>query len=696
MKFCIKVESIICLLFFLAYADILVAQTKREPEEKILADLLERLIENQESTVDYTDLQEQVEYYLKHKLDLNKMDRLQLERLLFLEDQQINALLQHRKDFGDYLSIYELQTLEALDERTLYLLSYFVTVESDLNQDHTPFFKKVQQGKHEIITLHENDFQARAGYNPQLKEQGKSYYEGSPYRYVLRYRFNYSNKLSFGYTGEKDMGESFFSGAQQKGFDFNSFHFFMRNSGKWKAVALGDYQASFGQGLTFGSGMAARKSAYVLNVRRSFQTVRPYRSVNENEFLRGAAVTYAFKNIEVTLLGSRKYISTNYRDIDTIYSDDEGSFSGIQLTGLHRTQTEIANKQNVLQTIYGTHATYKTDGFDVGVTAVSTFYNKSFQVEDEPYQLYSFSGKQLTNMGVDYQFQLRNSNVFGECSRSDNGAFANIVGLTIPLHQSLDMAFLHRYYSKNYQATFTTAFGENSDARNEEGIYAALSWKPKRGWVLNMYMDMYRSPWLRYLTDAPSHGTDYLVELQYNPNKQSQFYIRYRSEQKTKNQSGNTSVVDYISLQQRQQYRVHAQYKISDNLNGKSRLESVVYADELSGSKQGVLLFQDIQYTHSQKRFTLATRAAIFSVDDYNARVYATEQDVLYQYSVPLYQNSGIRYYVVAHIKANKRLDVWFKYSHTQYSNVASISSGLEKVNGNVLSDLRVQVRVVF
>jgi hypothetical protein len=323
-------------------------------------------------------------------------------------------------------------------------------------------------------------------------------------------------------------------------------------------------------------------------------------------------------------------------------------------------------------------------------------YDQSFQRGGKPYQLYNFRGTQLTNVGIDYQFQLRNSNVFGESSWSDNGAFANIVGFNIPLHQLLDMVCVYRNYSIQYQTTFNAAFGENRDGKNEEGLYSGLSWKPKRSWLLNMYVDWYRSPWLRYLTDAPSRGTDYLLELQYNPNKQSQFYIRYRKEQKNKNQSDNSSAIDYTTVNQREQYRIHSQYKVSDNLTGKSRLEIVFYKDELSDGQQGSLLFQDLLYTHPQKRFTFATRIALFSIDDYNARVYATEQDVLYQYAVPLYQNSGIRYYAVAHIKIRRGLDVWFKYSHTEYSNVKSISSGLEMVEGNVLSDLRVQVRYGF
>lgn len=671
------------------------AQVTREPEEKIIADLMERLIENTESATDYTDLQEQLEYYMKHKLDLNKASRNDLEQLQLLNDNDISAILAHRSGFGDFMTIYELQTIDALDERTVYYLSYFVKTGGDFYDDHTPLLQRIAKGRHEVIALHEHNIEQRAGYDPSLRDKGKLYYMGSPYRYVLRYRFNYRNKLSFGYTGEKDMGEQFFNGAQRSGFDFNSVHLVIRDVGNWRAIAAGDYQACFGQGLTFGSGLSVGKSAYVLNVRRNYQALRPYRSLNENEFLRGAAATYRIRHLELTAFGSRRLISTNYRSNDTI-DMDEHSFSSVQVTGLHRTATEIANKDNVLQTIYGAHAAYIHNVYAFGLTAVSRAYSVTFQPGDKPYQLYNFNGKQLTGLGADYHVQLGNTGLFGELSHSSNGGWAGIAGLSSTLHQNLDMVMAYRNYGKDYQPIASNAFAENSDGRNEEGLYTGLSIKLTGKWQLNTYFDWFRSLWLRYLTDAPSHGTDYLGELQYNPGKTSQFYIRYRHETKHRNQSNNVSATDYTTTAEKEQYRLNAQYKLSENISGKSRVEMTQYYDVLSGKKYGALIFQDLMYTTLFKTFSIAGRIALFSVDDYNARVYATEQDVLYQYSVPLYQNSGMRYYAVMHLRFNRRFDLWVKYSQTAYSNVTSIGSGLERINGNTLTDLRVQVRGIF
>lgn len=78
------------------------AQTPRERDEKVIADLLERLIENTEATVDYTDLQDQLEQYNKSKLNINTVSREQLQRLFFLDDAQINAIINHRQKFGDF------------------------------------------------------------------------------------------------------------------------------------------------------------------------------------------------------------------------------------------------------------------------------------------------------------------------------------------------------------------------------------------------------------------------------------------------------------------------------------------------------------------------------------------------------------------------------------------------------------------
>lgn len=686
-----------CLVIWLCIMHEVSGQIRKDKDEKIIAELMERFIENQEANLDYTDLQEQLEFYMKNKLNLNEATRAELEKLFFVSEKQVNAILKHRSLFGNFITVFELQTIDVLDELSLYYLSYFVTVDEDLMTDRTRFYEMSIKGKHELIALHENEFEQRAGYDEGLKTAGKNDYAGSPYRHVLRYRFGYGSRLSYGYTAEKDMGEQFFNGAQKNGFDFNSLHFLYRPSrGLIKTVAIGDYQANFGQGLVFGSGIAARKSAFVMSVKRNFQALRPYRSLNENEFLRGAAFTMGNKKWELTSFISHKYISTNFRTANDTTDEPSEEFSSIQISGLHRTASEILNRYNVLQTIYGSHLAWKFSSYQIGFTALQTLYDKPFIKGEKPYQLYNFSGNSLTNLGMDFNFQLRNLNWFGEIGRSDNNGWAINSAMMIPLDERLDLLLLYRNYDKNYQTTYNNPFGENSDGRNEEGIYTGVSVKFSRKWLFNTYFDWYNSPWLRYLTDAPSRGYDYLGELQYNPSKNTQLYIRFRYENKWRNQPNNTIRIDFTTPTTRNLYRLHIQYKISNTWSGKSRAEFSQYHDPITGFEEGALIFQDIQYNTPYKKLTVTSRVAFFSIDNYNARIYATENDVLYQYAVPMFQNSGVRYFLMANMNITKKLEAWIKYSITAYQNAKTISSGLEQINGNSISDLRVQIRYVF
>jgi len=671
------------------------AQTPRERDEKVIADLLERLIENTEATVDYTDLQDQLEQYNKSKLNINTVSREQLQRLFFLDDAQINAIINHRQKFGNFLTLYELQTIPALDEQTIYYLTYFVTVDEDWQQDQTRFLQMLRKGKHELIGLYDTELEKRAGYDATLKDQGKSYYMGNKERYVFRYRFNYGSRLAFGYNAETDMGERFTWNSSTKGFDFNSIHFYYRpRKGIIKTIALDDYQINFGQGLTFGSGLAARKSAFVLNVRRSYLPIRPYRSLNETEFMRGAAVMLGDKKWQVVLFGSRKYISTNYNAQDT--SAPQDFFSSIDLSGLHRTPTELAKSNNVLQTIVGANAQWRfKDGY-VGLTHVQTNYDIAFLSGTSLYQRYNFSGTQLGNSGIDYKYQWRNMSFFGEFSISSNQAKAFTTGVAISLDPNLDVLFLYRNFAKDYQTTYNNPFAENTDGRNEKGFYTGASLRLSRKWLLNSYVDIYSSPWLRFQVDGPSRGVDVLGELQYLPSKTAQVYFRVRHEYKTKNQAGSTEKVDYLSEQSRTVFRFNAQYKMSLNVTLKSRVETTLFSDDVSTQKTGTLIFQDVNWSAPRKQFGLIFRVAYFTVEDYNARVYAAENDVLYQYSVPMYQNSGMRYYAVMRCKITRKIELWAKWSQTVYSNVNTISSGLEQINGNTVSDVRLQLRWIL
>jgi hypothetical protein len=61
---------------------------------------------------------------------------------------------------------------------------------------------------------------------------------------------------------------------------------------------------------------------------------------------------------------------------------------------------------------------------------------------------------------------------------SDNLGFGLLNGVMMSLDKKVDVSILHRYYSRNYQTIYASAFAEGSRPQNENGLYFGLSVSP--------------------------------------------------------------------------------------------------------------------------------------------------------------------------------------------------------------------------
>jgi hypothetical protein len=86
----------------------------------------------------------------------------------------------------------------------------------------------------------------------------------------------------------------------------------------------------------------------------------------------------------------------------------------------------------------------------------------------------------------------------------------------------------------------------------------------------------------------------------------------------------------------------------------------------------------------------------LFNIDSYNARIYVYENDVLYAYSIPAFQNKGMRYYAVVRYTLNRHFDIYARFAQTTYDNIKEIGSSLEQILGNTRSELKLSVRLKF
>ena len=512
----------------------------------------------------------------------------------------------------------------------------------------------------------------------------------------MRYRHTYEGYLSYGVTAEKDSGEEFFKGSNKAGFDFYSAHLFLKNYRKnIKAIAIGDYAVNMGQGLVLYSGFGYGKSAFTTSIKRNSRVLRPYTSVNETSFLRGIGATFAFgDHIEWTAFGSYNKRDGNSLVPDTLDADsDVLIFTSLQNSGLHRTVNEIEDEKIIGHWSVGSNLKYR---FSNGHIALNTLYDQFDQSLERSPQLYNqfyFNGDRLLNLSLDYSVIFQNFNFFGETAMSDNGGLATLNGLLLGLDRKVDLAILHRYFQRDYQAIIANPFSEGSGGRNELGFYLGFLFKPSRKWEISTYFDMYRFPWLRFQVDSPSKGTDFLGRLTYTPKRGIKAYLQLRYEVKEIHQPQNITKADILVPGELFQARLHFSKKVSPAIEWRSRLDVGLVNDQVNDPLRGVVLYQDLSYRPSFSPFSFSTRFAIFDTDGYAVRYYAYENDLLYTFSIPAYYNQGTRFYLNVRYRSNSNLTLEARYAQTYWSNQSIFGSGLEEINGQRRSDVKVQLR---
>jgi hypothetical protein len=720
-------SALLALLLVLAHASAQVDGVPRDLIEQRVEAAAEQL--GGDNDVDLTNLFQLLLDRANDPLDLNRASAEDLSALMLLNDVQVSSLLQHIRRNGPLLSLYELQAIHGWDVATINLVRPFIAVRDEPLATRASLKEILAKGGHELTVRSTTTIQQRRGYLDQRNLFGQAYaypngaplpdaaigavrdslrdnskvYLGSPYRLYTRYRFRYRQNVSVGFTLEKDEGEEFFRGTQRQGFDFQSAHFFLRNARGLKALAIGDYQAQFGQGLAFWNGLAfAAKSSYTLNVKRNAMGLMPYTSVNENLFLRGAAATFGLgKRFDLTAFGSYKGLDANSLTVaqatDTLATNlAEVTFGSFQEDGYHRTASEAAKKRVVNETIYGGHLRYHGQGWSIGATYANVGYDATLARNVKPYNQFEFQGNGNATMGIDWNVLFRNTTWFGEAARSSNGGVAMNSGLLVALDRRVSLSLLFRDYRRDYQGIYTKAFAESTNPWNERGLYTGIELRPDRRWQVNAYFDQFRFPWLRYLTDAPSDGFDWLAQVTWRPSKKVELYVRARHQDRAKNTGETVTGIDPLVRTEQTNYRLNATCKVSDAVSLRTRIETVDYQRGDLPLQHGFLLYQDVVHRPVRSPLELTLRFALFESGSYDARIYAYENDLIGLFTIPAYYGRGIRWYGMARLTPLRRVDVWVRYGAWIYRDRSTVSSGLQEINGNVSSDLKLQMRWMF
>jgi hypothetical protein len=658
----------------------------QEPGPAIEEHLLENETETSEAEPEDDFLIQQLEHFRRSPMDLNMISEEMMATILLLTPLQVKNFFSYKKLFGPLVNIYELQAIPGLDIETIRRLLPFVSIKAS-NYYH-PFSSRFRAGEHMILFRVSSLIEKASGYS-----RDSSGYSGSPLKLLFRYKYQFRNLLQYGISAEKDAGETLFVPGQKTGFDFYTFHFFARDLGLVKILALGDYHINLGQGLVHWQGLAFKKSAETMNIKRQSSPVRAYNSTDENRFHRGLAITVGKRNIDFTFFAAIDQLDVN-KERDSISGEEY--VTSFQNSGYHRTKSERADKNALTQLVAGGSMTWSRNQFRVGINAVNYWFNLPIKKANEIYNLYSLSGRSWNNYSVDYSYTYRNLHFFGEAAVDKNNTIACVNAAMASIHPKVDLAVLYRNIPAEFRSLSANAFTDSREPTNEKGFYAGLVVRPFRGWTIQAYADHYIVPWLRFRVDSKGTGEGYLIQVSWKPDRNLEFSSRYSTDLKSGNSVADTLALRVVKKINTGSFRTQIIYKASRQLTIRNRVDFVWFHEADQVTEKGFSALTEVHLKCRSLPLWLNARLQFFETGGYNSRIYAYESDVMYSNSIPAIFDKGTRYYINIRYDILYNLQVWGRIAQTIYRDKQVIGSGMDKISGNRKTELRMQILLNF
>lgn len=625
--------------------------------EEILEDILQEPV----GDIDESDLYDKLEQLLLNPVDINTATLDDLLQIPLIEISDAQLIIEHRKKFGIFFSLSELNTVENLDRELIKNITPFLYIEKK------PIDVTEPPGKIETIASKSNVL-LRSRYITALQQNDgflRNRFEGTKPKIYNRLLVRYNNQFQAGYLTDKDPGESALN-------EFSSFHIAANDIGFINRAVIMDYLLEFGQGLTFWSPYAFSKGAdAIVPVRRNDRILRPYTSSTENNFFRGVASAFNFGDFILTGFYSYNYFDAN---IDSVTN----KITSTLIDGLHRTPGEIRKKNAASERLFGGRLDYRPGNFlHIGFIHYQSKTSNEFQ----PSNFYDISGDQFNYTAASYRIIFNNFNFSGEFSYNGiSVASINIAELLVSNNFSFITSL--RSYPRNFYSLHGYAFGERNGATNNEvGIYTGFKWRTPIG-LLNFYYDQFKFPYATFFNPNPTQGDEYLVDFLTRPIRKFELRTRYKYENKELTQvtDNSKSVVKRL----RQIFRGELIYTITNQIRLRGRFEYNTFRiSETGQNEKGYLIFQDVRYSPTNN-FNLYARIIFFKTDSFASAIYEYENNLTgVLTNVPLF-NEGIRWYLLMRYRPLKFITLSAKYSETYKPAEKSLGSGDNRIPGNL------------
>ena len=523
----------------------------------------------------------------EHPLNINTATVEDLLQLPFLSEAQIEQIHAYIYLHGQMQTLAELRLVPLLDEATRRRMSLFVYAQS------------VQQnGKDQLLGHLHSDFSTRLDVPLYYRlGQQNNEYRGDPLYHRIRYTIGNSRHFQAGLRIEKDAGERYY--------DSYGAYAMLHDVGFLQRAIVGDYRIGFGEGLVIGGSTWSSKSSPPLKMQSG---IRPMTSMDEVNFLRGAAVTLSLgRHLSLSAFGSyrkRDATLTNTEEVQTLLT-----------SGYHRTATEWDRRRNVGSTVLGGNVEWQGGGFHLGATGYWQKFSRVLNPGSQMYRAIYPKGETFGAVGMNYGYTRYRLSLAGETaySTSANG-FATINRVSWNIGRNYIISAVQRFYAYQYYSFYGSALSENSNAQNESGVLVHLQAEPLTGLQLTTYVDFFHHPWPRYRMTHSSTGQEFMLQGAYAISRKHTLLARYQLKRK---ENGD---------QMEPHHRVKLQWTFEPSKQW--RLQTTGSFHSVLDSK-GLMLTQNVRFTLVKPNLSFNGQLGWFHTDDYLSRIY-THQPALY------------------------------------------------------------------
>ena len=563
----------------------------------------EKLFSREEDTYHSTELSEILESIKKQPFNINRVPRLELEKLPWLSENDIDLILQSRKDekINNFSKLSEI----GINEITVSELKPYISFVTEKQFNITQISRVELQEKNKELT--------------------------SSLKYYQKTLVN-SNYLNLGFVSQKDEGEKDL-------FDFYSYFIEYHSDSFLQKAILGKYRLAFGQGILFAPKLGMSKSAEATNIPiKKYKTLKTYTSSYEIWELEGITSRFKFGRFELTPFYSSTKLEANLDDTDKITS--------FNLTGLHY---EKEDKGNVRENIWGTDLKYRFQKSYIGFDFVHQKFDKEFADPAKKNNFYAFS----TNF-----YLLKNKfPAFGEIAFIED-KIAGVLGAKWG-EDKLRHLLLFRYYEKNFPTFHGKPFSSQSaNFDNEIGLYYGITLLPFRKTKLNIYFDVWKFPETRYLEKMPTTGSEQFLQLEIHSQKNG---FRFTLQHKDKDKNKTLEDVSKVRNIERTLFRFDWWQQLAF-VRLKTRCELVTeYFPQEEIFSKGILAYEQLKWKTG--KLELLAQIAVYRTDTEPFKVllymYENNVDGIMQNSI--FSGDGVYSYLLLKYQILRNSEIQFK-----------------------------------